>query len=51
MSIDLKVLEKAIAAKDLAFIAKRLAETARQFGWSEEDIVRLGERLAEQGRR
>lgn len=51
MSVDLRVLEKAIAAKDFNFLARILAGKAREFGWTDEDIARLAERLAGQCRR
>lgn len=51
MSVELKVLEKAIVAKDFNLLARRLAEKAREFGWTDEDIARLAEKLAGQCRR
>lgn len=51
MSVELKVLEKAIAAKDFNLLAKRLVQKARELGWTDDDIIRLGEKLLQQCQR
>jgi hypothetical protein len=45
MSIDMKVLEKAIAAKDFKFLSRKLVEKLRETGWTNEDIVQFAEKL------
>jgi hypothetical protein len=46
MSIDLKVLEKAIAVRDFKFLSRKLIEKLREAGWTDEDIVQFAEKLA-----
>ena len=46
MSIDMKVLEKAIAVRDFKFLSRKLVEKLREAGWTEADIVQFAERLA-----
>jgi hypothetical protein len=45
MSIDMKVLEKAIAVRDFKFLSRKLIEKLREAGWTDEDIVQFAEKL------
>ncbi len=46
MNISMKVLQKAIDKKNYDFVAKKLMETLRDNGWSQDDITILAERMA-----
>lgn len=41
MAITLKIVEKAVAKKDLDFLAAKLAEKLQEFGWNRDDIAAL----------
>ena len=51
MSIKLRVLEKAIAAKDFNFVIQQLVARLREVGWTDDDIVQAAEKLAAAARR
>jgi len=46
MSVEMKVLEKAIEAKDFTFLARKLVEKLQEVGWTDEDIATMAEKLA-----
>ena len=46
MSIELKVMEKAIAAKDFDFLSKKIVQKLRELAWTDDDVQRLAEKLA-----
>lgn len=51
MSVAMKVLEKAVAAKDYNLLVQKLVAKLREVGWTDDDIVQAAEKLAAAARR